>query len=170
MGLLIGLVRAIRTARAEHAVKPGRRIAARVAAGDRRAFLEAQRRLFAGLARLDPARLEIGGRLVAPDGHAVMLAVGDIEVYLSLAGVVVPGVEGRRLRKELAQVKVQKARCQALLANKEFLAKAPPPVVAREQSKLTDLRARAARLEERVEGLAQRCYGLGEPGGQELAS
>ena len=170
MGLLIGLVRAIRTARAEHAVKPGRRIAARVGAGDRRAFLEAQRRLFAGLARLDPDRLEIGERLVAPDGRAVMLAVGDIEVYLSLAGVVVPDVEGRRLRKELAQVKAQKARCQALLANKEFLAKAPPSVVARERSKLSDLVARAARLEERVEGLAQCRRGFGEPGGQELAS
>jgi valyl-tRNA synthetase len=153
VGLLIGLVRAIRTARAEHAVKPRRRIAAQIAAGDQCALLTAHRHLLAGLARLDPAQLRIAEALPAPTERAIVLSVADIEVYLLLAGAVAPEAGGQRLEKELAQVEAQMARSRELLSNESFLTKAPPPVVAQARSKLADLEEQAAKIQQRLEGL-----------------
>lgn len=153
MGLLTGLVRAIRAARAEHAVKPGRRIAAQIVAGDRCGLFNEHRCLLARLARLDVARLQIAGALAAPTEQAIALSVAGIEVYLPLAGAVDIDVQGQRLEKELAQVERQMARSRELLSNESFLAKAPAHVVAREQSKLANLQTHAAKIRQRLERL-----------------
>ena len=150
VGLLFGLVRAIRTARAEHAVKPGRRVAAQIAAGDRLELLHTHRGLLAGLARLDPTRLQINDALAGLPDQAIALTVADVKVYLSLAEAVDPGVEQKRLEKELARVKARMARTQSLLSDDGFLTKAPTPVVARERKRLADLQELAARLRERL--------------------
>jgi len=153
VGLLVGLVRAIRTARAEHAIAPGHRIAAQIAAGEECALLNAHCSLLAGLARLDPAQLHIAQALAAPTKQAIALSTAGIEVYLSLAGVVAPKVEGQRLEKELARIEAQMARSQELLFNESFLTKAPAPVVARQKSKLADLEEQAVKIQARLERL-----------------
>jgi len=151
--LLIGLVRAIRTTRAEHGVKPHRRIAVQIAAGDQCALLTAHRHLLADLARLDPAQLQIAEALPAPTEGAIVLSAAGIEVYLPLAGAVAPEAEGQRLEKELAQVEAQMARSRELLSNESFLTKAPPPVVARARSRLAGFEEQAAKIQQRLEGL-----------------
>jgi valyl-tRNA synthetase len=153
MALLIGLVRAIRTARAEHAVKPGRRVAAQIAAGDRLALLEGHRSLLADLAWLDGAKLQIAEALTRPPDRAVALGVAGVEIYLSLVEAADLGVERKRLEKELAQLKARMTRSQGLLSNENFFSKAPASVVAGERDRLEDLMDRAVRLEERLASL-----------------
>ena len=153
MGLLISLVRAIRTVRAEHAVKSGRRIAAQIAAGERCDLLNAHRHLLAGLARLDAAQLQIAKALAAPANQAIALSVAGIDVYLPLAGAVDPDVERKRLEKALAQVEAQVARSRELLSDEGFSTKAPVHVIARQRSKLADLQERAAKLRRRLKRL-----------------
>ena len=153
MGLLMGLVQAIRTVRAEHAVDSKRRVAAWIAAGGRCELLEAHRHVLADLARLDAARLQISEAVSAPDSRAIMLSVADIEAYLMLTETADADVERRRLEKELAQVRARMARSRQLLADENFLTKAPVHIVARERTKLADVQERVVKLEQQLQRL-----------------
>jgi valyl-tRNA synthetase len=154
MEVLVSLVRAIRAARVEHTIKPDRRIAAQIVVGGWSELLDAHRHLLATLARLDATQLQIVPTQATPADQAVVVLVAGIEVYLSLADALDVDTERKRLEKELDRVKAQMGRSQEILSNESFVTKAPPPVVARERSKLANLQDRAAKLGERLESLA----------------
>jgi valyl-tRNA synthetase len=154
MSLVMEAIRAVRNARAEYEVEPGRRIAATIAAGPHYDLFAAQRHLLALLARIDPDRLDIAVNLPVKPDKVASLVVGNVEIYLPLAGMVDLDLERERLSKELAEVQAQIARSAALLTNQGFTDKAPAHVVERERSKLAELEERAARLTERLESLA----------------
>ncbi len=142
------LVRAIRAARADNKVEPARKIAAIVATGDKAAFFTAQKPIFAFLARLDEARLEIGDS-VEPPPQAITISLGDIACYLPLSGMVDLGKEKERLEKELANLDKQIKRVTGLL-NSPFAQKAPTAVVQKERDKLAQLQASHAEVTERL--------------------
>jgi valyl-tRNA synthetase len=147
------LVRAIRNARSEYEVEPGRRIAAIIAAGENAAFLQTQAAALELLARVDPQRLEIAARLGAPPEQALALVVGGYECYLPLAALVDLDRERARIAGEVAELEREIGRAEKLLANEGFVNKAPEAVVQKEREKVVDYRERAARLKERLEGL-----------------
>jgi valyl-tRNA synthetase len=153
IGLIIDLVHAVRTARAEHAINPGRQIAAQIAARDQGELLEANRHLLAGLARLDPSQLQIAEPVPAPPDQAIGLSVAGLEIYLLLAGAADLEEEERRLAKQLSRIETQMTRSKQLLAKESFLSKAPASIVARERSKLTDLQDRAAKIRVQLQRL-----------------
>ncbi|HID85975.1 MAG TPA: valine--tRNA ligase, partial [Anaerolineae bacterium] len=153
MALIMELVRAIRNARADYEVEPGRRIAAIIAANGRRDLLAAQADVIATLARVDPARLCIEEKLAEKPTQALTLVVGDVEAYLPLAGLVDLDRERERLAGEIADLDRQIARLEGLLAQHDFVAKAPAHVVERERAKLTEYQGKRARLEERLRSL-----------------
>ena len=97
---VIEIVRAVRNARAESKVEPARWIEALVVAGDGAAHLEEVRGVLSALAHIDPARLTIVPAAPAP-GQALALVVGEMIVYLPLAGLVDLAAERARLEKEL---------------------------------------------------------------------
>ncbi len=142
------VVRAIRNVRAEYNVEPGKRIPAIIAAGERVPLVESTRDVLVHLARLDPDSLTIAEQVDAPELAATVVE-GGITVHLPLAGMVDLEAERRRLEKELANVRQQIARSEALLANPNFVEKAPEHVVNREREKL-------AKLKEDEEKLARR--------------
>jgi len=154
MSLIMEVIRAIRNARAEYDVEPGRHITAMIAAGSHYGTLTGQRDILTRLARVDPDRLTIATTLPTKPEKAVSLVVGNVEVYLPLAGMVDLHAEQERLNKELAEVQGQITRTGELLANEGFASKAPPHIVERERSKLADLEQHATKLRERLEGLA----------------
>jgi valyl-tRNA synthetase len=154
MSLIMETIRAIRNARAEHEVEPGRRIKATVAAGSHYSTFAGQRGILARLARIDPESLSIVTTLPSKPEKAVSLVIGTVEVYLPLAGMVDLDAEQERLNKELAEVQGQIAHTEKLLANQDFISKAPPHIVDRERSKLEDLQDHAVKLGERLKGLA----------------
>ncbi|HSB88918.1 MAG TPA: valine--tRNA ligase [Anaerolineales bacterium] len=145
-GKVMDIIKAIRNVRSEKGVEPSRRIAAEVSAGADQALLEEHRGLLSHLARLDPQRLTIAGRLPAPPKEALPLVVGTIEVYLPLTGMVDVVAEGKRLDGEMAQAATQIARLEELLAG-PFKDRAPADVVAKERAKLEALRATRQKLE-----------------------
>jgi len=153
MALIIDMVRAIRNARAEYKVEPGRRIEAIIAAGEEHELLTGQRDILITLARLDADKLHIARTLEAKPTQALALVVGGVEIYLPLAGMVDLTKERQRLAREIEEVAEGIARSEALLANEDFLAKAPAHVVERERVKLADYRRRQAKLRERLESL-----------------
>ncbi|MDJ0754387.1 MAG: valine--tRNA ligase [Ardenticatenaceae bacterium] len=144
------LVRAIRNARAEAKVTPGRKIAALITGPKAAAFRTLQASL-AFLAGLDEEKLEISDNAAAPE-NCVTLSMGDITCYLPLAGMVDLEQEQKRLQKELDETRQQINRVRNLL-NGPFAEKAPAPVVAKERDKLTRLQAAENELAERLESM-----------------
>ncbi len=153
MALIMEIVRAIRNARAEYKVEPGRRIEAIIAAGEEYELLSGQRDILVTTARLDADKLHIARTLEEKPAQAVALVVGDVEVYLPLAGMVDLAKERQRLNAEIEEVTKGIAASERLLANEDFLAKAPAQVVERERNKLAGYRQRQAKLQERLQSL-----------------
>ncbi|MGD8398304.1 MAG: valine--tRNA ligase [Anaerolineae bacterium] len=154
MDLLMDLIRQIRNARAEFNVTPGRRIAAIVVADGKLPMFEAQRGLLSFLAKVDEEELTLTSGLDAKPEKAVALVGAEgVEVYLPLAGLVDLEQEIERLGKELAEAEAEIRRAEGMLANEDFVSKAPEHVVQRQRDRLAEQQARRARLEERLRAL-----------------
>jgi len=153
VNLIMEAIRAIRNARAEYEVEPGKHIAATIAAGPHYDTFAAQQHILTRLAHIDPGQIVIAATLPGKPEKSVSLVVGHVEIYLSLAGMVDLDAERERLKKDLAKVEEQIARTEGLLANENFTSKAPAHVVERERSKLADLQEHATRIRERLESL-----------------
>ncbi|NLT73436.1 MAG: valine--tRNA ligase [Chloroflexi bacterium] len=151
---LMDLTRAIRNARTEHEVDPGRRIAAIVAGGDQASFLQQQSTVLASLARVDENRLEIVGQLQKRPEKALALVTPQYEVFLPLEALLDLDRERQRLGRELEAVGQELDRVTALLANERFTARAPEAVVAKEREKLLAYGEQRARLEARLAELS----------------
>ena len=149
------LVRAIRNARTEYNVEPGRRIAAIVGADDLLEDFEAEKDVFVFLARLDEAKLELHRRAERPAEQAVHVVARDgLEAYLPLAGLVDVARERERLQKQLAEIEAEVERHRQRLANQNFLEKAPPHIVEGARQALRDAEARLAKVKEQLALLA----------------
>jgi valyl-tRNA synthetase len=151
--LVQDIIRGIRNVRNEYKVEPSRWVAATVAAGSRAALLEEQRALLVRLARVADDQLSIVDRLEAKPAHAAALVVGDVEVFLPLAGLIDLEAERARLSKELELADVDIARREARLGNAGFVEKAPVQVVQRERDGLAAVRVTAEKLRERLRQL-----------------
>jgi len=152
----MGIVRAIRNARTEYGVEPSRRIEAIIAAREQRGLIASQADVIAALARVDADKLRIEEALEERPRRASALVVGGVEVYLPLAGMVDLERERERLAREMEWVEGEIARAEELLADEEFLAKAPPQVVEKEREKLAGYREKWDKLRERLESLGNR--------------
>ena len=151
MDLAVSLIRSIRNRRAEYDVTPGRRIPALIAAGDAAPWFEGQRALLCALAKLDPDQLTIQPT-AQPPAQAATVVVGDVVVYLPLAGLVDLEAERERLSRKLSEIENRIVRSQALLAG-EFAQKAPDQVVQRERDKLAELQSERAKVKDRLAAL-----------------
>ncbi len=151
MALLMEIVRGIRNVRAEYNVQAGKRIPATIAAGKALTLLEARRPLFVFLARLDETALQI-----VPESEklpqAATIVVGEVVIYLPLAGMIDLEAERARLRKKLAGVEKRIAAGRARLDG-PFAQKAPAHVVEAERRRLAEMESEAAQLRENLAAL-----------------
>ena len=123
----------IRAIRAEYRVAPKARLAAAIKprTDSIRAAFDGERDTIIRLAQLSELRL--GDGLSGEGAHAV-LADGS-EVFVALADAIDVRQECRRLSGELTRLEQQLAALDAKLTNKNFVARAPAEVVAREREK-----------------------------------
>ncbi|WP_420642500.1 valine--tRNA ligase [Candidatus Leptofilum sp.] len=145
------LVRAIRAARAENGVEPGKWITAVLSTGDKTIFINEQKPILSALARLNLEELIVKETAVPPE-QSITLSLGEISCYLPLAGMVDLDKERERLIKEIADLDKQIKRVTGLL-NSPFAQKAPAAVVQKERDKLADLQASHTELSERLASL-----------------
>jgi valyl-tRNA synthetase len=143
--LIQEIVRDIRNLRAEKDVKPGKRIAASFAAGDKAAMLLEQKPVLASLASLDMEKLDIREALPEKPENSTTDVVGPVEIYLSLSGLVDSAEERARLEKDLAETESQIARLETLLGS-DFASKAPAAVVNKEREKLAAYKETAEKI------------------------
>ncbi len=142
MGGLIEIVSRIRSLRSDLGIEAKEKPAIYVEgeAGDLLDFLRRQESLLGTLARADEIHWQ-----EAPE-ETTRVVVRDLTI-----GVVVPerarGEEDVEVvRQELASIEQQLAHSRGLLANEQFVAKAPEAVVVKARSRLAELEARRAKL------------------------
>lgn len=151
--LFIETVRTIRNARTEYRVEPGKRIHAIIAAGEKTSIFTSLRKELAFLAHLDEEKLTIEKEVRSRPPGAVALTAGTIEIYLPLAEIIDLEAERKRLLKEKSEAEEEITRAEALLANREFLEKAPQEVVEKHRVRLEEAKARAEKIAKLLEAI-----------------
>ncbi len=149
---LIEAIRGVRNIRAEYEVEPGRYVPATIVAGEQSDSVAAHTAMIELLARVRP--LTVHATLDEKPEQAVSVLTSRLAVYVPLAGLRDVEQERQRLEKEQADILANLERTQGLLANENFVNRAPPPVVEKERDKLGDLELRAEQIRERLAGLS----------------
>jgi valyl-tRNA synthetase len=149
-GALIETVRAIRNARTEANVEPGRWIAAEVFAGPLAGAFDGSRRELGTLARIADDELVIRDSAPEGDKGALTAVAGHVVAMLPLAGMVDLDAERDRLRKEIATAAAERDRALAQLGNEGFMARAPEQVIEVQRRRLATAEEQIALIERRL--------------------
>ncbi|MBP7981619.1 MAG: valine--tRNA ligase [Arenimonas sp.] len=80
--------------------------------------------------------------------------VGDLQVFIPLAGLIDLDAEKARLAKELKRIETEIGKCRGKLSSETFVANAPEAVVAQERQRLIDWQAQQSALGEQLTKLA----------------
>ena len=83
-----------------------------------------------------------------------MALLGELRILLPLEGLVDVEAESARLSKEIEKHAKDLAKCEGKLSNQNFIARAPEEVVAKERTRVEDLRSAIHRLNEQLERLS----------------
>ncbi len=148
---MMDIVRAIRNFRTEKNVKPGTKLEAVIAAGEKRSLLQDQASVIAALAHLDKEKVTVIERIQQTQAQPGMVVSG-VEIYLTLEEVINKEEERQRLESELKEVSSQIDRLQTLLGG-SFAERAPAAVVEKEKQKLESFRQTAEKLKQQLDTL-----------------
>jgi valyl-tRNA synthetase len=138
------LVTEIRRFRSDQGLRPGQRVAARLA-GIEATPLAGHEARIRSLLRLDPPA----------DGFtpSASIEVEGITTELDVAGVIDVAAERRRMEKDLAAARAEADQAQRKLANTDFTARAPEAIVAKTRQRLETAQSDIARLEQRLSSI-----------------
>lgn len=153
MALVQEVVGAVRNIRGMMRIPPGARINAllKTESAWAGATLTAAGAYIKELARLGD--LHIGAELVRPPASAAGV-VGEVEVFVPLAGVIDLNVERQRLEKEIGGLEKALAGLDKKLGNAGFLKNAPAEVVENERQRQAEYQHAVTRLKENLSALA----------------
>jgi len=145
-------IHAIRNLRSEKIVKPGKRIPAILSAGEKTELFRQQKNIISALAQLDPKKFDIVTDLPPKGENHIALAIGSVEIYLPLEGLVDTSEERERLNKALIEAESQANRLEKLLAG-SFAQRAPAEIVQKEKDKLNSYRETVEKLIKQLDTL-----------------
>jgi valyl-tRNA synthetase len=146
-------IRAIRNIRAEKGVKAGRKIPALLAAGEKTSLFTQQKNVISSLAQLDLSSFEISASLPPIKEDQIGLAIGPVEIYLPLEGMVNKDQERERITGALSEAENQASRLENLLSS-SFTERAPAEIVQKEKDKLSDFKETIDLLKKQLEALS----------------
>ena len=112
--------------------------------------LERYRNFLSSLAKLES--ISLNDQPAPPSATAL---AGDMEILVPLAGLIDVEVEIKRLDKEIDKLTNEMSRLSGKLANKNFVDKAPPELVAKEKEKLEQIQKSLTKLEQQKTQLLQ---------------
>ena len=147
-------IRSIRNIRAEKNVKPGKRIPAMLSAGEKTDLFRQQKAVICALAQLDADKFEISTSLPPKQDNQIGIAIGAVEIYLPLEGLVDMTEERERITKALSEAESQASRLEKLLAS-SFADRAPAEIVLKEREKLAGFVETTTKLKNQLDQLEQ---------------
>jgi valyl-tRNA synthetase len=149
MSVLMAAVSAARSARSEHEIHPGARIPLELRAADAatRALLEREAASIQFLVGTDGAP-----RVAVPGGErprgSLFAVAGDVEVLVGLRGLVEPRKERERIERQIKKTEKDVGVLEKRLSNANYVANAPPDVVAEARAQLDQLKRQKSQLGE----------------------
>ena len=149
MSTMQSVITTVRTVRSEHEVHPASEVSVLLTSDNEtvRALLEREAVSVKTLAKTKgPAR--ISTRNESRPSGCVMSSANEVDVYVSLVGLVDPDKERARVEREIARTEKDIAALQKKLALPSFADKAPREVVIESTEQLAELQRRRIALEE----------------------
>jgi valyl-tRNA synthetase len=140
------VVSGLRNIRGEMNIDPNHRIPVLVQGGDvmAQACLKRFRHLLIELARLESLK-EITADTQPPESATVL--VGPMKILVPLGSIIDRGTELKRLEREIKKLRNDLERSETKLKNKNFISKAPPDIVEKEQGRVETIRRSISELE-----------------------
>lgn len=147
---LKNIIVSIRTIRSEMNVPPGKQVTVLFRKGNQsdRSHYEYNQRLLFTLAKI--SSLEWLADNAAPPQSASAF-VGDLEIFIPMAGLINKDEETARLNREIAKLEKDLTAIENKLRNPQFVDKAPAEVVARERARQEELGNTLAKLKKQLE-------------------
>jgi valyl-tRNA synthetase len=144
VGALQDVVTEVRRFRSEQGLRPSQRVGARLAGLDA-----------IGIAAHEPLVRSLTRLEIPADGFAptASLSVRTVTVELDLSGTIDVAAERARLTKDLAAARKELQTATAKLANTDFIAKAPDPVIAKVRGRLTAAESDIERISGQLDAL-----------------
>lgn len=143
------VVIAIRNARSENRIEPAKKLGAVVYGGRWTELLREQAELIKGLRTgLESVEINQAGHKIE---GAILIAVGEIEIYLT--GAIDPQKEKERLLRESERLEKLVFAQSAKLENKDFVSRAPKQIVKTEQEKLENYKIELTKVKQVIENL-----------------
>jgi valyl-tRNA synthetase len=87
----------------------------------------------------------------APPPEAATAMVGELVLLVPMAGLIDAAAEADRLSKKIAKHAADLAKLNGKLGNANFVANAPPEVVAGDRARVAELESQQTRLQEQLE-------------------
>jgi valyl-tRNA synthetase len=146
---LKNVIIAIRTIRSEMNIAPGKWLPVLFRKGsdvDRKRF-EQHQPVLSTLAKLESSKW-LGPQEIPPESAAAF--VGELEIFIPMAGFINREEESARLNKELAKWQKDVMLIENKLQNPQFVDKAPADVVAKERARYEEVKATVAKLEKQL--------------------
>ena len=149
-----GFVLGIRQIRGEMNVPPSRRLRVLLHHGNEHDQVRVanNRALLGSIARIETMEW-LTDTAHAPE--SAMALLGGLKILLPLEGLVDAGAESARLSKEIERHAKDLSKCEGKLSNQNFLTRAPDEVVAKERTRVAELRSTIHRLNEQIERLSR---------------
>jgi valyl-tRNA synthetase len=82
----------------------------------------------------------------APDRGHTRIVAGSVQGFIRLEGIIDADAEHARISKAVAALSADLERAERKLSNEGFRAKAPAEIIAKEEGKVSELRARLDKL------------------------
>jgi len=154
MVLMQDVVGAVRNIRGTMRIPPGKRVdvVVKTASEDAEVILSSVQSYMKELARIE--NLTIGANLERPPASASAV-VGDVEIFVPLAGVIDLDVERQRLEKEIGGLAKALGGLEKKLGNQGFLNNAPAEVVKKEREKQNEYQDTLSKLQENLAVLSE---------------
>jgi valyl-tRNA synthetase len=149
--LIKAAIRGIRNIRTEHSVAPGKRLSCLYIVSDDERILELFRlgsTVLLGLAHANDVKLQSGREGI--DADALSAVIPGATIYIPFGDLIDRNKEIERLTKEKNRLIGELKRCEGMLGNERFLAKAPEAKVQEEKDKLEKYRQMMEQVETRL--------------------
>ncbi|MBI5893991.1 MAG: valine--tRNA ligase [Deltaproteobacteria bacterium] len=152
MDRLMDVIKAIRNIRSEMNIPPSANIEVicHAADDDEKQLLEIGEGYIKNLARTSIFRLSTSD---SRPSDAVSTVIGGIEIFIPLKGLINIDEEIIRLEKEMDKIIKEMTGLEKRLSNKDFIAKAPEEVVAKDRARMDELVQKKKKIEQGIKRL-----------------
>jgi len=151
--VVIDVISAIRSLRSDQGIEPGKKVTVTVLTQSQGMLLEAQNEHIKRLAKVESLTIDTNSDAAKPE-NAVAAVLQDVEIYLSLDGLIDKDKEIVKLSDEKSKLEGFIKGINAKLGNEKFIENAKEEVVALEREKLESAASKLEKVLERLESLS----------------